>query len=206
MFQTNLSGTFEIIKSLMDFFGQGLVLVYPSVIVFWIIFHSKIERLRGVGRRAYWVALLAWALLGFPLLYYHEAVFAVRWPMPWWLKTVGVAVTGLALWIGRQAYRVIPTRTLIGLPELQPQENVQPLLQTGIYQRTRNPVYLTHILLLVSAVCFTGYLANAVLLAFDAVCLPWMIRAEERELRQRYGFDYADYMARVPRLFPKLFR
>jgi hypothetical protein len=74
------------ISALMDFFGQGMVIVYPPVIIFWLIIHTNIDRWRTVGKRAYWIAVLTWALISFPLLYYREAVFSVRWPTPWWVK------------------------------------------------------------------------------------------------------------------------
>ncbi|HLE57180.1 MAG TPA: hypothetical protein VJB15_08865, partial [Rhodothermia bacterium] len=136
--------TGELAAALMDFFGQGMVIIYPPVIVFWLIIHGNIEHWRRIGKRAYWVAGLTWALISLPLLYYREAVFSVRWPTPWWMKAIGLVAGGLAVWFGWQAYQVIPRRTLIGIPELEPQKNFQPLLETGVYGRTRNPVYLTH--------------------------------------------------------------
>ena len=189
--------------ALMDFFGQGMVIVYPPVIFCWLIVHSNIRGWRRIGRQAYWIVCLAWALMAFPPFYYRGALFSVRWPVPWWMQTIGVIAIVLAVWFVWQAYQVIPRRALFGLSELEPQKNTQPLLETGIYGRTRNPVYLVHALLVVASVCFTGYAANWALLAFDGLFLPRMIRSEERELRSRFGSGYTDYMVRVPRFFPR---
>jgi protein-S-isoprenylcysteine O-methyltransferase Ste14 len=76
-------------------------------------------------------------------------------------------------------------------------------LTSGIYARTRNPVYLTHWLILLAFAAWSGYAANWLLFALDAVLLPLMIHAEEKELLDRYGSAFRDYMRSVPRFFPK---
>jgi protein-S-isoprenylcysteine O-methyltransferase Ste14 len=91
----------------------------------------------------------------------------------------------------------------VGVPELEPAKNVQPLLRSGIYSRTRNPVYLAHWLIVLGAAAWSGYAANWALFGLDVIFLPLMIRAEEKELIQRYGAEYQPYMRAVPRFFPR---
>ena len=88
---------------------------------------------------------------------------------------VGTITLFIAIVIAWLAGRAIPLRTLVGLPELEPQKNAQPLLNTGIYARTRNPVYLVHWLLIFSAAAIVGSVANWVLFLIDCVVLPLMI-------------------------------
>ncbi len=76
-------------------------------------------------------------------------------------------------------------------------------MQAGIYGKTRNPVYLTHCLLIFAAAALSGYAANWVLFAIDVVFLFVLIKTEEKELIARYGREYLDYMRRVPRLVPR---
>jgi len=52
----------------------------------------------------------------------------------------------------------------------------------------------------------TGYAANWILFAVDCFIIPLMILAEERELKDRYGAEFADYMRSVPRFFPRFSR
>jgi protein-S-isoprenylcysteine O-methyltransferase Ste14 len=99
---------------------------------------------------------------------------------------------------------VISRRTLLGLVELEPQLNPQPVMQTGIYSKTRNPVYFAHWLLLVGAAAISGFAANWILVAAEVFLLAVLIRTEEKELLSRYGSEYANYMRRVPRFFPRL--
>ena len=49
-----------------------------------------------------------------------------------------------------------------------------------------------------------GFVANWIGFALDCIFLPFLIRAEERELLARYGSEFAAYMTRVPRFFPQL--
>lgn len=187
-----------------DFFSQGLVIVYPGVFIFWFIMHLNIDRWRKLGRRSYWVASIGWPLTAIPLLYFRRDVFSVRWTSSPYLTVLGVVLLVLSIVFARKAGKVIPMRTLIGLSELEPQTKRQPMLENGIYTRTRNPIYLFHWLLVLAAAAISGYAANWLFFAADCFVLPLMIRAEERELLGRYGREFADYMRRVPRFFPNL--
>ena len=93
-------------------------------------------------------------------------------------------------------------RTMVGFPEIEPQKNKQPILNSGIYSKTRNPLYFGHWLLVFSAAALSNFAANWVLFGLDCVILPLVIRFEERELLTRYGANYAAYMRRVPRFYP----
>lgn len=190
-----------ILSLLSNFFAQGIVVVYPGVLVFWLILHTNIERWRKVGKRAYWISAAGWPLTAGPILFFRSEIFSGRW---FSLPAAGILMFLLAIAFSMAAYKVMPARTLVGLPELEPHKNSQPLLNTGIYSRTRNPIYFVHWLLVLSAAAMTGYAANWMLFALDSLALPLVIRAEERELRGRYGSQFTDYMRRVPRFFPKL--
>ena len=192
-----------IFSLIVDPIAQYFAILYAPVFAFWLVIHSNIEYWRRVGKRAYVIACLAWPVISIPLLIYKDAIFSVRWPTPWWITAIGLAVLVLAFRYGSLAFRMISRRTLVGLPELEPQKNVQPLLQTGVYARTRNPVYFMHSLAIVALALLSGFAANWALLALDIVLMPLTILAEERELIRRYGAEYTDYMRRVPRFFPK---
>jgi len=122
--------------------------------------------------------------------------------MPGSAIATGIIALLLAYRFGSLAARTISRRTLIGLVELEPQKNPQPLMRSGVYRKTRNPIYLTHWLVIFSSAALTGYAANWLLLVVDCFLLPWMIRVEEKELGARYGAEFRAYMQRVPRFFP----
>ena len=184
-------------------FAQALVILYPPVFLFWIIIHTKIDYWRTMGKRAYWYALLAWPLISGPLFLMRQSIFDIRWPVPWWMATIGVVSLVASLRTFSLAGRVISRRTLLGLVELEPHLNPQPVMQTGIYSKTRNPVYLAHWLLILGAAAISGFAANWILVVAEVLLLAVLIRTEEKELLSRYGREYGNYMRRVPRFFPR---
>jgi protein-S-isoprenylcysteine O-methyltransferase Ste14 len=189
-------------------FAQAIVIFYPGVLVFWLIVHNNIDRLRPLGIRAYWVAALAWAVTSGPLIYFRRDIFSVRWLLPHPLDRVLAAIGILALTFAAlflfRASRQISMRIMIGLPEVEPKKNKQRVLNSGIYSRTRNPIYFGHWLLVFSAAAMTSFAANWIGFALDCIFLPLLIRAEERELLVRHGRDFAEYMRTVPRFFPRV--
>jgi protein-S-isoprenylcysteine O-methyltransferase Ste14 len=197
-----------IARLLAESFPQLVVIFYPGVFVYWFIVHNNIERLRAFGSRAFWVAAFAWAITAGPLLIFRRKIFSVRWIPPQPLAAVllgaGIGAFIVALAIFGKARQQITDRTMVGFPEIEPQKNKQPLLNSGIYARTRNPIYLAHLLLVFSAAAISGFAANWTMFVLDCFVLPLLIRAEERELLTRYGNEFTEYMRRVPRFFPQL--
>jgi protein-S-isoprenylcysteine O-methyltransferase Ste14 len=187
----------------LDAFAQALVILYPPVFVFWIIIHTKIDYWRTMGKRAYWYALLAWPVISGPLFWLRSSIFSVRWSVPWWSAIFGGVLLVASARTFSLAGRVISRRTLLGLVELEPHLNPQPVMQTGIYSKTRNPVYLAHWLLIAGAAAISGFAANWILVVAEVLLLTILIRTEEKELLSRYGNEYARYMRRVPRFFPR---
>jgi protein-S-isoprenylcysteine O-methyltransferase Ste14 len=73
------------------------------------------------------------------------------------------------------------------------------LVTTGLYSRSRNPIYIADALVLVAHAAWLGQpLALLGLPALAAVLQP-QIRAEETALQERFGREYDAYVARVPR-------
>jgi protein-S-isoprenylcysteine O-methyltransferase Ste14 len=79
-------------------------------------------------------------------------------------------------------------------------ESSTSIVTSGIYRRTRNPMYLGFLLWLLAGAAF---LANPLTLAgpiaFVAYMNRFQIRPEERALAARFGSPYESYLARVRR-------
>jgi len=198
-----------ILWSLATLYAQGIVIFYPGVFVFWFIVHPNIDRLRPWGPRAYLaVAAFAWFVTAGPLFLLRRRMFSLDWslPQPFQGIVAGIGITALilAITVFRQATKQIPFRTLIGIAEIEPHKTKQPMLNSGIYSKTRNPIYFAHWLLVFAAAAVSGFAANWIMFALDCMIVPLLIFAEERELLARYGRDFSDYMRRVPRFFPQL--
>lgn len=82
----------------------------------------------------------------------------------------------------------------------------EQLITAGPYRFVRNPFYLSNILL-DAGLCIMAlnmYVAIAYLVVFYLGIINWRIRKEEGFLRQRFGSDYDNYCAKVPRIIPRL--
>jgi len=122
---------------------------------------------------------------GFPL------PAALRWTALLVLVSAGTAV-GLA---GVRAFRSARTTVNPYRPHAS-----SALVTTGVYRRTRNPMYLG---LLLALVGWALYLANPWCLLLGFVFVPFMnrfqIRPEERALEQTYGEEFRAYCRKVGR-------
>jgi protein-S-isoprenylcysteine O-methyltransferase Ste14 len=106
------------------------------------------------------------------------------------------AVVGLIVgFLGVAAFRRVGTT----VDPRKPQASTT-LVRTGIYSRTRNPMYVGFLALLAA---WASFLSNALAFAFLPGFVVYMNRfqidAEERALASRFGRDFADYKARVRR-------
>ena len=102
---------------------------------------------------------------------------------------VAVAVTGLRTLL---AERTTPSPTQI--------ERAKHLVISGIYERTRNPMYLGMVIFLIGVECI---LANAWLLLGPLVFVFYIqrfqIAPEERVMHEKFGTEYNAYQQRVRR-------
>ena len=84
---------------------------------------------------------------------------------------------------------------------LKPEE-ASTLVTDGIYQRTRNPMYVGLFLILTGWAIWLSGLANLVLLGvFVLVITELQIKPEENALRHLFGQSYEEYCERVGRWF-----
>ncbi len=81
-----------------------------------------------------------------------------------------------------------------------PTQPTKKLIISGPYKYTRNPMYLTHMVVLSGIFIFSGYL----LLLLD-IFLTWLVLQlflvcfEEPNLKKKFGKEYREYLQKIPR-------
>lgn len=79
-------------------------------------------------------------------------------------------------------------------------EPPKKLVVKGIYKYSRNPIYISNLLIYFGLFLFYGYLTLLILFLVGIVGFNlYLTLIEEPKLRQRYGRDYEAYMKQVPR-------
>lgn len=129
------------------------------------------------------MALLRWVLPGpqlFPIL--------VRWLA----GLIFLCGLGLGLWAVRQFNRAGTS--------FHPHAQSKHLVTAGLYQYTRNPMYLGMALLLVATAILLGRLLPFLVIpAFMWIIQTDFIRKEEARLTANFGAEYTQYQTRVRR-------
>ena len=109
---------------------------------------------------------------------------------------VGLGVMGLSLGImGVTQFRIAQTT-----PNPQALEKVSSLVTSGVYQYSRNPMYVGLVLILLGwAFYFSHLLAFVLLPIFILYMTRFQIQPEERMMAQKFGKTYQDYLNKVRR-------
>jgi protein-S-isoprenylcysteine O-methyltransferase Ste14 len=182
------------------------LILWPVIPLFWIPVHFATGIFRRLGRATYFLAAVVWVPVaslvflnrGFFLLYTVEFPVIVSG-----LGLVAlIAGSLLHIWTGA----LLSPRSLIGIPEII-DANESRLIDTGPFSVVRHPTYLAHTLMFAGVYFFSGITSVGVLTLVDLIVVNAVIMPlEEKELVQRFGKPYEEYMGRVPRLFPRMFR
>ena len=109
---------------------------------------------------------------------------------------VALGLMGLSLGImGVTQFRIAQTT-----PNPQALEQVSSLVTSGVYQYSRNPMYVGLVLILLGwAFYLSHFLAFVLLPIFILYMTHFQIQPEERMMAQKFGKTYQDYLNKVRR-------
>jgi len=180
-----------------------LAVSMPPAVLLWFAIHPFTRFWRGLG--------LAWtySILSVPTLLVmawvivdRRRLMAVDYGTSYWTIALAViaAVGGAAIAIKRK--RFLTFAILAGAPQLSEKRYPGILLTEGIYAKIRHPRYVETTLFVLAYALFGNYLAGYVVSLMTIVCLYLIVLLEEKELLERFGEEYAEYIRRVPRFIP----
>ena len=170
--------------------------------VFWIPVHSFPAVFRKLGFFTYIMPVMIWLPLAY-FIYIHRAFLlhskihlsAVLSGAGLFLVIVG---TALQIWTGE----LLSLRGLVGLPEIT-KEAEGRIVTKGAFSVVRHPTYLSHTFMFAGVFLLTGVAVVGIITVLDFVIInAVVIPLEEKELVSRFGEEYEEYRARVPRFFP----
>lgn len=186
------------------FIGVMLAISLPPAILYWFIIHPFIGFWRRRGLTVTYVFLTVFYLGSMVGLYLVRDTLLGRdlgTSVP--LMVAAVPLMVVASVISRKRRKYLTFRRLAGVPEIAPEKHGIGLLREGIYGRVRHPRYVEFSLALVAWALFSNYVGLYLMTAVTLVLLYIIVLMEEKELRERYGQEYVDYSARVPRFIPR---
>lgn len=136
----------------------------------------------------------------FPYLFIRlNDYFSLPFYTAFGMKFMGIVIgiAGFVIWIYTGAlFRVAGQGTPV------PTDPPKKLVITGIYNYSRNPMYLGMFLILIGYFLFSGYLTLLAYLILSIVFFSLVVsRLEEPVLRKKFGEAYENYCQKVPRWF-----
>lgn len=182
-----------------------VAIVYSTIPCFWLVIHPRARKLGSAERPlamagAIWFGM--WVAMG-AVTWPFRDLLLYQWQWSW------VAASPLFL-AGFTVYALAKQRftadQLLGRTELHPDKHEQRLVTAGVRQYVRHPIYVGHFLELLAWCLGSGMTVIFAMTAFAAITGLLMVRAEDRELEQRFGLEYRAYRLRVPAFLPRVRR
>lgn len=113
----------------------------------------------------------------------------------------GVIVFAVALWLLWRSHRDLGSNWSARIDV----RDGQVLVVTGVYSRLRHPMYAAHWLWAIAQLFLVqNWLAGPAMLFFYAPLYFSRVGQEEEVMREHFGRDYEEYMARTGRVLPRL--
>lgn len=136
---------------------------------------------------------------------YLDVLIMLRYPLTKPFVIAGSIILAVGCIISFIAGRTLTLKTLIALPQIHPERYHQKLVTNGLYGVMRHPRYIGYWMMALGFAMTTGLLFMSLFFCWLVAGLSTLALLEERELRQRFGKAYTDYMCRVSAFIPKLF-
>jgi protein-S-isoprenylcysteine O-methyltransferase Ste14 len=127
-----------------------------------------------------------------------------------WRVAAGYLLAVLGFYFARPTYKSLIEGACIALIGLMIRAAAagivrkgQQLATSGIYAWTRNPLYFGSTILAAGFVVgANSWIVAAIVAGYILMFYPAVVRREDRDLRERFGAEFAAYAARVSGFFP----
>ena len=162
-----------------------------------VVSAQKASPLPIYGKGAYFVIMLL-ALTVLAVILGHIGAFKSGIPSAKWLRYTYIFLGFVAAFFGSSMYL-----SAINEEEMIFNLRMGNLITTGIYSKTRNPVYGGMILISTAVLFFSGNAYMYILPFIEAfVLFVWIAPYEDRMLRDRFGEEYDKYKKSTHFLLP----
>lgn len=187
--------------SFYDLIAITALLLWPAIPLFWVPVHCVPGLFRRLGFWTYILPLITWLPIAFITFRLRYFLLQYRIELPAIMDVIGVLI--LVLGAGLQAWTLylLTLPVIMGVPEVTTSVPGK-LVTSGPYNLVRHPTYLSHALMLLGLFFMTGLAALGMVTIVDAFMVNVIvIPLEEKELAQRFGKKYEEYLQKVPSRF-----
>jgi protein-S-isoprenylcysteine O-methyltransferase Ste14 len=132
----------------------------------------------------------------FPSFFFFPKKINIPYPY----NLLGVLVIGLGFMLVVWANYTLLFVGKIGLNAREPFQTPSTLVKEGPYRFSRNPIYLSIIIILIGLAILVGSLSIFIIaLLLFIILWKWFVSWEEKKLEEAFGEEYLEYKKRVRR-------
>ena len=176
----------------------------PPAVLLWFLIHPFGHLWRRIP---VWVSFgllaLVTAVMMVPVFLWRGPLLSVDFGTSYVTIFFAVVAWVLGSAIALKRRKHLTTAILSGLPQISARRYPGTLLQEGIYGKVRHPRYIEVLLWTLGYALFGNHLSLYIGFLLTIPGLLLIVEMEERELRERFGEAWDDYVRRVPRFFPR---
>jgi protein-S-isoprenylcysteine O-methyltransferase Ste14 len=92
---------------------------------------------------------------------------------------------------------------ILAFKEIRSTYRIDRLVTSGIYSRTRNPIYLAFSLMFFALALYLAAALTFLWAIVSVIIFYGVARREEKDLEKAFGQDYLSYKASVPMFIPR---
>jgi protein-S-isoprenylcysteine O-methyltransferase Ste14 len=191
--------------SVRYFIAFFLTITLPPLFLYWLIIHPFVNFWRGKGIGLTYGVTLSIIVAGMVGLFsIRHYLLANDFGTSYTLIGLGLLCLVFSGIMRYALQEQLTIKTLLGLPEIAPDQYPRQLITQGIYGRMRHPRYVQFLIALVGYALIANYLASYLVTALWFPGIYEIVLLEERELRTHLGAAYDEYCRNVPRFLPRL--
>jgi protein-S-isoprenylcysteine O-methyltransferase Ste14 len=138
---------------------------------------------------AFIIILLGWLSIS----YGHRYNFTFGQYLP--LKVLAILLIACGVLVRVMAFK-----------EIHNTHYIEHLVTSGIYSRTRNPVYLAFGLIIAGIAFLSRSFLSFIWVLISILIIFWITKREEPDLEKAFGDSYLKYKKGVPAFFPRFWR
>jgi protein-S-isoprenylcysteine O-methyltransferase Ste14 len=190
--------------SVRYFLALIVAITLPPLFLYWLIIHPFVNFWRGKGIGLTCGVTLSIIVAGMVGLFsVRHFLLASDFGTSYTLIGLGLLCLVFSGIMRYALQEQLTIKTLLGLPEIAPDQYPRQLITQGIYGRMRHPRYGQFLIALVGYALIANYLASYLVTALWFPGIYVIVLLEERELRAHFGAAYDEYCRKVPRFLPR---
>jgi len=95
---------------------------------------------------------------------------------------------------------------ILAFKEIHWTHHIKNLATSGIYSKTRNPVYLAFAFIIIGIALLSARLLAFIWVLISLIVFFWLAKKEESDLERTFGQDYVRYKKKIPMFLPRVWK